>query len=121
MTPVDEHEEGIGEELSFTPTELATVLVVGVAVACTAYCLGRVRRGWNRIDPTSEFRHRIRDARATYKDEHDAWMAIGLFAPTAKRFRGVSTAYSASNREFGEAVRAFGHLRENIRSMGDAR
>ena len=116
-----EEVEQAAEELSFTPTELATVLVVGVAVACTAYCVGRVRRAWNRVDPTSEFRHRIRDARAAYKDEHDAWMAIGLFAPTARRFRRVSTTYADANKEFGEALRAFGHLRESVRSVGGTR
>jgi hypothetical protein len=114
---VDEPENA---EFSLTASEALTVLAVGVAVACTAYGVGRVRRFVNRLDPTSEFRHRLKAARADYREERDAWLHIGLFGPTVKRLRGASAAYDSGRREVGEATHALRHLMRELRAIQDA-
>ena len=103
-----------------TASEALTVLVVGLAVACTAYGVGRARRFVNRLDPTSEFRHRIKAARADYAEERDAWLHIGLFGPTVKRLRGARSAYGSRREQMGEASRAYGGLMRELRAIQDA-
>lgn len=109
------------ETFSLTASEAATVLVVGVAVAGTAYCVARTRRFLRRIDPTSEFRGRLRAARADYREEVDAWRGLGLFAPTLKRLRSARASYGEAQSQIGQAGREFGILLRNIRAVREGR
>ena len=104
-------------DLSISATEALTVLVVGIAVACTAYGVGRARRFLNRLDPTSDFRHRIRDAREEYKEEREAWLHIGLFGPTVTRVGKARARYSARRESIGEVSRNLRGAMSEISSM----
>jgi len=110
-------------DLSVTATEALTVLVVGVAVACTAYAVGRARRFLNRLDPTSDFRHRMRDARTEYKEVREAWLHIGLFGPMATRVTKTRASYTARREAFGEISHNLRGAMSEISSMrgGSAR
>jgi len=107
-------------QFSLTASEALTVLVVGLAVGCTAYGVGRARRFLNRLDPTSEFRHRVKAARADYAEEREAWLHIGLFGPTVKRLRGTRQAIGSGRDQMGDASHAFRGLMSELRAIQNA-
>jgi len=105
-------------ELSITATEALTVLVVGLSVACTAYGVGRVRRFLKRLDPTSDFRDRIRTARDEYTLVREAWLHLGLFGPTVKRVSTTRTRYRGRRAAVGEVTRTMRGAMREVRSIG---
>jgi len=106
------------QPLSFTVTELATVLVVGVAVAGTGYVVGKTRRLLRRLDPTSELRHRVKDARADYRDEYEFWTSVHLLRSARDGLRRARGAFGMGSQNLGEvreAVRELGGYVEGLR------
>jgi len=104
--------------LSFTAMELATIVAVGVAVAGTGYVVGKTRRFLRRIDPTSEFRLRVKQARTDYRDEYEFWTSVHLLASARdglRRARGAVGMGSQNLGEVREAMRELGGYVEGLR------
>ena len=111
-------EEPQDQPFSVTAMELATILAVGVAVAGTGYVVGKARRFVRRIDPTSEFRYRVKDARTAYRDEYEFWTSVHLLASARDSLRRARSAVGMGSQNLGEvrgAMRELGGYVEGLR------